>query len=243
MPANLRTAPRPKVSYNNIKWFHRIDLGNGVITPGYSDDQRKLIDLHFPEDLSGKTFLDIGAWDGFYSFEAEKRGAKRVLATDSFVWQGNVPWASKAGFDFAKHALNSGVEEMLIDHTEFSPERMGMWDIVFFSGVLYHVQNPMLSLERVASVCKELLIVETETDLEWHLRPAVAFYPGNELEGDVTNWCGPNTRWLKSMLKLYGFNRIEVKARKSLAWKAYCAVKWQDISAFQRNRVVIHAYR
>jgi len=69
-----------------INWFHRIDLGNGIVTPGVDDSRSKLVYLNFPVNLTGKTVLDIGAWDGFFSFEAEMRGASRVLATDAYCW-------------------------------------------------------------------------------------------------------------------------------------------------------------
>src|SRR4030081_743857 len=85
-----------------VRWFHRIDLADGVITPGADDTPEKLKTLHLPQDLRGTTVLDIGAWDGFFSFEAERRGAARVLATDSFIWRGNVDWADKRGFDLSK---------------------------------------------------------------------------------------------------------------------------------------------
>lgn len=49
--------------------------------------------------------IDIGAWDGYFSFDAERRGAARVLATDSFAWQKR----SRAGFDFARQQLESQV--------------------------------------------------------------------------------------------------------------------------------------
>src|SRR3954466_11917283 len=71
-----------------INWWHSIDLGNGVITPGVDRSSWKLKKLRMPQDLSGMSVLDIGAWDGFFSFEAERRGAKRVLAVDSFCWNG-----------------------------------------------------------------------------------------------------------------------------------------------------------
>ena len=66
-----------------VTWRHRIDLGHGVVTPGVDDTPEKLKILGFPEDLSGMTVLDIGAWDGFFYFEADRRGADRVLAIDS----------------------------------------------------------------------------------------------------------------------------------------------------------------
>ena len=69
-------------------WFHSIDLGRGVITPGDKSAallQRQLAELRLPE-LKGKSVLDIGAWDGFYSFAAEAAGAARVVSLDHFVW-------------------------------------------------------------------------------------------------------------------------------------------------------------
>src|SRR5262245_47179094 len=62
-----------------VNWFHTIDFGQGIVSPGDDDSQRKLKRLQIPANLTGKSFLDIGAWDGFFSFEAERRGATRVL--------------------------------------------------------------------------------------------------------------------------------------------------------------------
>jgi tRNA (mo5U34)-methyltransferase len=135
--------------------------------------------------------FDIGAWDGFYSFEAERRGAKRVLATDSFTWSGQ-GWGSKRGFELARKLLNSKVEDLNIDVMDLSPEKVGMFDVVLFLGVLYHLKHPMLALERVFSVTKELLILDTHVDLLGSKRPAIAFYPGSEVNRDNTNWSGPN---------------------------------------------------
>jgi tRNA (mo5U34)-methyltransferase len=50
--------------------------------------QRRLRLLPIPADLSGKTVLDVGAWDGFFSFEFERRCAKRVLAIDAWGGRG-----------------------------------------------------------------------------------------------------------------------------------------------------------
>lgn len=51
---------------NGRSWWHRIDLGSGIVTPGADDSEYKLTWLDFPEDLSGKSVIDIGAWDGFF---------------------------------------------------------------------------------------------------------------------------------------------------------------------------------
>ena len=192
-----------------IGWFHSFDFGNGIVTHGYDDSPLKLKTLGMPEDLQGITVLDIGAWDGYFSFEAERRGAKRVLATDSFVWSGT-GHTSKDGFDLAKKILKSKVQEKKIDVLEISPENVGDFDLVLFLGVLYHMKHPLLALEKVSSVTSDMLILETMTDLQFINRPAMAFYPEGELEGDLSNWFGLNHHAIEAMLKLVGFKRIKV---------------------------------
>ena len=66
---------------DSIRWWHRIDLGD-CITPGanYESDET-LEKLNLPEDMSGLSVLDLGAWDGYYSFACEKRNAKRVQSS------------------------------------------------------------------------------------------------------------------------------------------------------------------
>jgi tRNA (mo5U34)-methyltransferase len=193
-----------------ITWWHSIDLGNGIVTPGLknpeSPDRLKAI---FPADIAGKTVLDVGAWDGFYSFEAERRGAARVLATDSFCWSGQ-GWGTKDGFQLARRVIGSAVEDEEIDVLDLSPERIGQFDIVLCLGVLYHMRDPLLALERVASVTRETLVVETHVDMLGTRRPAAAFYPGSELLEDSTNWWGPNYAALVGMLEAVGFRSAEI---------------------------------
>jgi tRNA (mo5U34)-methyltransferase len=87
---------------NPIRWFHSIDLGNGIVTTGLDATQaERLAGLQLPAVLSGRSVLDIGSWDGFFSFECDRRGASRVLATDFFSWRGP-GWGSNAGFELAE---------------------------------------------------------------------------------------------------------------------------------------------
>ena len=205
------TAQELEAQAGRINWWHTIDLGQGVTTKGRDPTPARLRWLGIPEDLRGKSVLDIGAWDGFFSFECERRGASRVLATDDFVWTGKT-WASKDGFDFARRALNSRVEDLVIGVYDLSAERIGTFNLVLFSAVLYHLKHPWLALERVADVTSGQLILSTHIDLVDVDRPAVALYPGAELRGDPTNWCGPNIPALEAMLRTAGFRRIEVFA-------------------------------
>jgi tRNA (mo5U34)-methyltransferase len=124
-----------------LRWWHRIDLGQGIIMPGTDDSPRKLARLGMPKDLTGKSVLDIGAWDVFFSFEAEKRGASRVVAIDE-LWKGKDGGPIKYGFNLAHRTLNSRVESRHIGVHDLDAADIGTFDLVLFLGVLYHVRDP-----------------------------------------------------------------------------------------------------
>ena len=232
-----------------IRWYHSIDLGGGIITPGADNTPERLARLDLPESFAGKTTLDIGAWDGFFSFEAERRGATRVLATDSYSWSGK-GWGTQAGFNLAREALGSKVEDLTIDVMDLDPARTGQFDIVFFLGVLYHLRHPLLALEAIASVTREMLIVETVVDCVGYPRPAAAFYPGTELNNDPTNWWGPNPLAVAGMLRSVGFTSVRtVTPSRPWPYRAaralYHHAKGRNRAglAFRQDRAVFHAFR
>lgn len=223
---------------SQIKWWHTIDLGHGIVTPGLDPTPQRLAEIRMPEDLTARTVLDIGAWDGFFSFEAERRGASRVLATDSFCWDSGSGWGTKAGFDIARRALQSRVEDKWIEVLDLSPETVGVFDVVLFLGILYHMKHPLLTLERVASVTGRQLIMQTQVDLVAIKRPAIAFYPGTELNGDPTNWVGLNPAALLAMLKMVGFGRVDI------FFKSFPDdVPLDNIETVRTNHVSLHAWK
>ncbi|MBV8848316.1 MAG: DUF1698 domain-containing protein [Methylobacteriaceae bacterium] len=193
------------------RWFHSIDLGDGQVTRGANPNfrLRGMADSVFQNDVAGKTVLDIGAWDGFYSFEAESRGAARVLATDHFCWSGE-GWGTKQGFDYAHARLGSRVESLDVDLFDLNPSTLGTFDVALFLGVLYHLHDPYGGLKRAAAMTHDLLIVETVTACNPLPLPVMRFYPGKELNNDPTNFWAPNTRCLRHMLEDAGFRRIEI---------------------------------
>jgi len=85
-------------------WYHTIDLGDGLITPGTYDYRRTLSAFHFPENMSGMRVLDVGSATGFFAFEFERRGARVVSvelpsldALDRFPGQTTEQVISKIG--------------------------------------------------------------------------------------------------------------------------------------------------
>jgi tRNA (mo5U34)-methyltransferase len=190
-------------------WFHSIDLGNGVVTPGSKSVEllRAEADAIFgPLDLRGKSVLDIGAWNGNFSFEAKRRQAARVLATDHHCWTQEVK--GRDTFHLAKEALKLDIDELDIDVPELTPDRVGEFDVVLFLGVFYHLVDPIQALRNVAALTREVAVVESHLDLADVPRPAMVFYPGSELNNDSTNWWGPNRQCLEALLRLVGFARI-----------------------------------
>jgi tRNA (mo5U34)-methyltransferase len=174
-------------------WFHSIELPYGIVTPGDKSVNllsKELAGLKLPK-LEQKTVLDIGAWDGFYSWAAERMGASRVVSLDHFVWQLDRQRAiehvqewrltreypqpfetldawqpeqlpGKRGYDLVHKALNSKVESYVADFMTTDLEMFAdAFDVVFFLGVLYHLKNPMEALERLAYVTHEVAIIET----------------------------------------------------------------------------------
>lgn len=206
-------ASQPLLDTSGVQWFHSFELPNGQIIEGIKAlaTQRAEADLFFPTSLNGKSVLDIGAWDGFFSFEAERRGAARVLATDHFCWSGP-GWGTRNGFDLVHAALASEVETLDVDVLDLSAPQLGQFDVVLFLGVLYHVKDPYSCLEAAARMCSEHLIIETVTALAHEPLPAMRLYKPGELGGDPTNFWAPNIAALEVMLNSFGFSRIEAIA-------------------------------
>jgi tRNA (mo5U34)-methyltransferase len=224
-------------------WWHSIDLGGGVVSDGRKSAEhlaREWDAMRLPS-LAGKSVLDIGAWDGYFSFRAEAEGASRVVALDHYVWSmdlarqqaywdecrrnGTVPvqyhhdptlWRphelpGKAGFDTAHRARASRVESVVGDFMTMDLEPLGTFDVVFFMGVLYHMRHPLLALERVASLTRNLLVVETEAvavpGFEHH--SFCEFFESNELNADVSNWWVPNRHAAIALCRAAGFGEVD----------------------------------
>lgn len=229
-----------------LEWFHSIDLGAAGITPGTDDSQTKLARLHLPADLRGRSVLDIGAYDGFFSFEAERRQADRVLAVDTLAWERG----ERSGwpcFSLAHEVLASQVETRKLDIHAVSRSEIGSFDVVLCLGVLYHLREPLVALQAVADATEDLLVLETHTDANRVRRPAMVFYPDDELDGDDSNWTGPNERLLLFWLREVGFREINIVHRRSFGRRALRALYrgGARLNRFpgllDQGRVVIHA--
>lgn len=216
-------------------WYHRIEVAPGLVTPGVNDSQTVLRALDLPSDLSGLRVLDIGTRDGFFAFECESRGAE-VTAIDYME-------PEETGFPVAKELLGSSVEFSQQNVYGLDEETYGTFDLVLFLGVLYHLRDPMLALDRIWDVCRGRLIVETqvidealltstgefrglgEIDPELELAPLMQFYPGAALNDDPTCVWAPNQACLRAMLQEAGFT---VDAQLRIGQRGIAFATWED---------------
>lgn len=186
-----------------IAWWHSIALPYGITTPGKPHCTKMLDDVGMllPEDMTGMTVLDLGAWDGMYSFFCEKRGAE-VCAVD--LWGGHVNRDYAVGFDLAREVLGSKVEKCPGDVMN-SPWGDRKFNVVLFLGMLYHMRHPLLALELAHKACLDFILVETHVVLFNEGSPAAMFYPGTELGGDCSNWWGLNPECVLALMESAGF--------------------------------------
>lgn len=205
-------------------WYHKIDLGEGIVTPGYDFDAIWNIIRKTRDSLSydNKTVLDIASFDGMWAFEAETLGAKTVVATDCY-------YETYKKFLFCRDVLNSNV----IPYYNVSPynvyERLDvffqedlsgtkpyerLFDIVQHLGLLYHLREPFLSLSQARSVLKAegyllietaVVVDETSSYMMFNGIPS----PEPRIYDDPTTWWAPTILCLKEMLKASLFEPIE----------------------------------
>ena len=186
-------------------WWHSFEMPDGTVIRGVCEVQGlkdRLAQFPIPEDLRGKRVLDVGAWDGWFSFELERRGAE-VTAIDNW---------DNPRFHQMHAMLGSKVDYRVMDVYDVSPETVGRFDIVLFMGVLYHLKHPMLALENICSVTTELAAIDSYVlpgDLDAQAKPVLEFYESDEFEGNVDNWAAPNLACLMAMCRTAGFARVE----------------------------------
>jgi tRNA (mo5U34)-methyltransferase len=183
-------------------WHQRFELAPGAMTPGTSNVPFLLEKAGVPADLHGMTVLDVGTSNGGCAFEAERRGAARVVAVDIFPPE----W-----FGFADlHRLCGSKVEFAQATVYELPERLKEeFDLVLFFGVLYHLRHPLLALDKLRElVCGEVAVETAVCDHEHPLAGQgdyVRFYRGAELGDDSSNWFSPSFSALVNWMGSCGY--------------------------------------
>ena len=207
------------------EWFHNLDLGGVQTAPDhflgdYPQIKWRQFSSAIPEDLSGKSVLDVGCNAGFYSIQMKRRGADRVVAIDT-----DEQYLEQARF--AAKVSNAEIE-----FRNLSVYRVGdlreKFDLVLFMGVLYHLRHPLLALELLhENVVADVLVTQSllrgakesmevprdfpfweEEVFERDEFPRMYFVE-KRFANDPTNWWIPNRSCFEAMLRSAGFEILD----------------------------------
>jgi len=207
------------------QWFHNLDLGGVKTAPDhflgdYPEVKWQRFAASIPDDLTGKSVLDVGCNAGFYSMQMKRRGADRVVGIDT----------DDKYLDQARFAASvSGAE---IEFRKLSVYRVGelheKFDLVLFMGVLYHLRHPLLALDLLHEFAVgDLLVAQSMlrgSSESIDVPPDFPFWQGELFENgdfprmyfieqryanDPTNWWIPNRAGFEAMLRSAGFEILD----------------------------------
>lgn len=209
-------------------WFHAIEIRPGCLTPGHVLPNPAYLDYPELQNLTGKRVLDIGAFDGGYTFMAESRGGE-VTAYD-------IQDPDHSGFNIAKDLLGSRAEHLLGSVYDLRRERHGVFDVVMYFGVFYHLFDPLRAFCNINSVLDEggLLLFEGAVldhayniDAAWRDKKDVmgaytciplAYYTSKTYwMNDWSTWFVPNMLCLKEWLVSAGFEVLSTNVDEQMS--------------------------
>jgi 2-polyprenyl-3-methyl-5-hydroxy-6-metoxy-1,4-benzoquinol methylase len=210
-------------------FHHDIELPHGLHTydpeKGRRSIERTRIDnlvrLGFPPlleavggSLEGKRVLDVACNCGGFSFQAAAMGAGEVLGfdvVDRYLEQA----------DFIRRALavdNVSFRQMTVD--EVTPEAVGEFDVTFCFGIIYHLQDPLGAMRKLAAVTREAMLVDTAVlpflPAPIWLQHAAPAADESAEDASTSLWRAeevlqlrPTAKAITSLLKAVGFSRVE----------------------------------
>ena len=202
-------------------WFHNMELDGIRTAPGhflgdYPADKFRNFSSELPEDLTGRTVLDIGCNAGFYAIDMKRRGAERVVGIDE----------DDRYLEQARLACEvTGCEVELRKLSVYDVARLGeKFDVVLFMGVLYHLRHPLLALDLLHEhVTRDMLVFQSlqrgseevaelqpdydfeQTDQFHHPGYPKLHFVEREYAHDWTNWWIPNRACSEAMLRAAGY--------------------------------------
>ena len=220
----------------NFYWYHSIELGNGIVTPGDYDYRNSLDGFHFPQDMTGMQVLDVGSATGFFAFEFEKRGAtvvsvelpaltewdmiesekefilKHLMHNHNAVTQEEAFYRHLDGpFQFCQTQKNTSIKRIYssVYNLRRHLTETAAFDIVFLGDILLHLFSPFAALNAIAPLCKSKLIIATDLfDLQAQA-PLMEFLGTKSGGKDSRTWWMFNDKCVEEMLHRVGFNYVK----------------------------------
>ncbi len=235
-----RAIPFPGL--DRFYWYHTIDLGDGLVTPGQYDFRSCMPAFHFPDDMRGMKVLDVGSATGFFAFECEKRGAQVVSVELPSLQTWDVIPEERARvlqviadyhgaatleeayyrhlrgpFDFCHQQLGSSVRRCYSTIYKLSAEALGErdFDWVILGDILIHLMSPFEALKVVAPLCRGTLVVTADVMGVEESLPLACFFGKMSMATDARSWWGFNRKCITDMLERVGFDEVSVVGKYS----------------------------
>jgi len=206
------------------QWFHNLDLQGVKTAPDhflgdYPNTKWQRFANAMPQDLRGRTVLDVGCNAGFYSIQMKLRGADRVVGVDT----------DEAYLAQARFAADvSGVQIDFRRLSVYQLHELGeKFDLVLFLGVLYHLRHPLLALDMLHEhAVKDVLVIQSmlrgsefvaevaddyefwEQEIFHDRKFPQMYFIERRFSGDPTNWWIPNRACLEAMLRSANFEIV-----------------------------------
>jgi SAM-dependent methyltransferase len=206
---------------SRASWYHSFEVIPGVLTPGkrFIDANAILNDRYnLPHNLEGMKALDIGALDGPYTFELERRGAE-VVAID-------IQDPNHTGFNTAKSIRRSKAQYVQGNVYELSKLIDGKFDLILFFGVWYHLKHPLVAFNEIWKLLSSdgVLLLEGECLRNYVELPdgkgenpselvramaessiPITLFYSDKYKGDKYSWFIPNLACIREWLHASGF--------------------------------------
>lgn len=204
----------------NYQLYHTIELTPNIKTPGhdsYLPIQEVPLQVLRMLELKDGRVLDIGCRDGLFSFEAEKLGAKEVIGIDNDL--------SPAAVEFLIPYFESKVKMYELNLFDLKPETFGIFDVIIFCGVLYHLRYPFCALKVIRDVLNPLgiIIIEAGVILNQNDLPLLFCPIGNESPYEPTSCTFFNLKGLTDTLFSMGFHLEHVELLRG-----YSEQEWKE---------------
>ena len=224
--------PDVQATIDQVQWYHDFDFGSGLQARSRiaNVDIIRLI-WKFIEgqldrvDFRGKSVLEVGTWDGYWSFYAERKGAASVLATDDATQN----WSDGKGLPLARELFQSTVK-IRQDVSIYDLSTLNRkFDIILCLGVFYHLRDPFYGFAQIRHCCHPGSRVIFEGEIGW-----TGMYP-NEVRYFYNNWLEflPSASALDGLLKS-AYLRIE-----SQTWMHPVQASSSERDTLQSDRAVM----
>jgi SAM-dependent methyltransferase len=246
---------------DSFYWYHTVDLGNGVVTPGDYDYRSSIEAFQFPDTMYGMNVLDVGSGTGFFAFECERRGAEVVSVELPSLYEWDIIHDEKekvirslmshhqasspeeayyqhliGPFEFCRSQLQSSVRRVYSSIYDLTPEILGSkeFEIVLLGDILLHLFSPLKALDVIAPLCKKTLIIASDILPYPRHEPTMRFLGMVSKEQDLRTWWAFSERCMEEMALRVGFANVSIVGRYS----GISRRRW-----FPYERVVFHMTR